>query len=85
MGMMKEALIERYDRAKEWIYEELEALGREPTLEDYVRVVSNFDEFVNRERIRRIVRSLSSPAKSVGVGVAEEIPRTTPDDGGASR
>jgi hypothetical protein len=42
----------------EWIYEELEALGREGTFEEYQKVVENMPEFVTREDVRRIAAEI---------------------------
>jgi len=47
------------DIIKEWIWDELEKiLNREPTTEDFEKVVQELPEFVSREDIRRIVARL---------------------------
>lgn len=47
------------DIVKEWIWEELDkVLDREPTTEDFSKVVDELPEFVQLEDVRRIVRGL---------------------------
>jgi len=46
------------DIIAEWIYEELEALGRGGTFEEYQKVVENLPEFVTREDVGRIAAEI---------------------------
>ena len=52
------------DIIKELIWEELdEVLDREPTAEDFSKVVDELPELVNPEDVKRIVRDLFSRTK----------------------
>lgn len=57
-------LCDPQDIIKELIWEELdEVLDREPTAEDFSKVVDELPELVNPEDVKRIVRDLFSRTK----------------------